>query len=175
MNRALRAGYAAAPSTLKAVARQTTAKDFRNKTSVQLGEAPTLERVNESGAFKHGTIAEAKESYAIDSFGTILGFSRKAMINDDLGALMDMAGKWGQASVEFEAQFLVDLLVANAGLGPNMHDANALFHASHANLAGAGAVLSEVTLSAARLSMRTQKGLSGRPINVAPKFLIVPP
>lgn len=175
VNRALRAGYATAPATLKTVAKQTTAKDFRNKTSIQLGEAPTLERVNEAGEFKHGTMAEAKESYAIDSFGKIISFSRKAMINDDLGALMDMAGKWGQASIEFEAQFLVNLLIANAGLGPVIGDTNTLFHASHGNLAGSGAVLSEATLSAARLAMRTQKGLAGKPINVAPKFLIVPP
>jgi phage major head subunit gpT-like protein/phage head maturation protease len=175
VNRALRAGYSAAPQTLKTVARQTTAKDFRNKTSVQLGEAPTLEKVNESGEFKHGSIAEAKESYAIDSFGKIIAISRKALINDDLGAFMDMAGKWGQAAVEFEAQFLVNLIEMNVGLGPNMDDGNTLFHASHNNIAGSAATLSITSLSAARLAMRTQKGLSGKPINVAPKFLIVPP
>jgi hypothetical protein len=175
VNRALRAGYAAAPATLKTVARQTTAKDFRNKTSVQIGEAPTLEKVTESGEFKHGTIAEAKESYAIDSFGKIFGISRKALINDDLSAFFDMAGKWGQASVEFEGQFLVNLIEMNTGLGPNMDDGNTLFHALHGNLAGSNATITEDSLSAARLAMRIQKGLSGKPINVAPKFLIVPP
>ncbi|WP_342747283.1 prohead protease/major capsid protein fusion protein [Oceaniglobus roseus] len=175
VNRSLRAGYAAAPDTLKSAARRTTARDFRAKTSIQLGEAPTLEKVNEGGEFKHGTMDEAKESYAIDSYGRIFAISRKAMVNDDLGAFVDMAGKWGMAAVEFEAQFLVNLLVANSGIGPNMDDGNALFHASHGNLAASGAILSEATLSAARLAMRTQKGLSGKPIKVTPKYLIVPP
>jgi phage head maturation protease len=175
VNRSLHAGYAAAPDTLKTVGRRTTARDFRAKTSIQMGEAPTLEKVSEAGEFKSGTMAEAKESYAIDSYGKIIAFSRKAMVNDDLGALTDMAGKWGQAAVEFEAQFLVNLLTLAAGAGPTMDDAKALFHTDHGNLAGSGAVLSETTLSAARLAMRTQKGLSGKPINVTPKFLIVPP
>lgn len=107
-----------------------------------MGEAPTLKKVNESGEFESGTMAEAKESYAIDSFGRIIGFTRKAMVNDDLGALTDLSGKWGKAAVEFEAKFLVDLLVANSGAGPTMDDGNTLFHADHDNLAGSGGALS---------------------------------
>ena len=175
VNRTLRASYAAAPDTLKMVGRRTTARDFRRKTSIQLGEAPALKKVNEGGEFEHGTMAEAKESYAIDSFGKIIGFTRKALVNDDLGALVDMAGKWGQAALEFEAQFLVNLLLANSGAGPTMGDGTALFHATHKNLAASGAALSITSLSMARLAMRTQTGLSGTPVNVAPKFLIVPP
>ncbi|QCO57961.1 peptidase U35 (plasmid) [Pseudorhodobacter turbinis] len=175
VNRALRAGYDTAPATLKAAAKQTTAKDFRNKTSIQLSEAPTLEQVGETGSYKHGTMEEAKETYPIGLYGKVVAISRRAMINDDVGAFTDMRGKFGKAAAEFEAQFLVDLLVANAGAGPNMDDGAALFHASHGNLAGTGAVLSETTLGAARLAMRTQKGLTGKPINVTPKFLIVPP
>jgi len=175
VNRSLRAGYAAAPDTLKLVGRRTSARDFRAKTSIQLGEAPTLEKVNEGGEFTHGTMDEAKESYAIDSYGRIFAVSRKALVNDDLGALVDMAGKWGMAAVEFEGQFLVNLLTMGAGAGPVMDDTQTLFHASHSNLAGVGALLSVASLSLARLAMRTQKGLSGKPINVTPKYLIVHP
>lgn len=173
-NRSLRRGYEAAPQTLKMVARQTTAKDFRAKTGIQLGEAPTLEKVNEAGEYKYGSFAEAKESYAIDTYGKIVGLSRKAMVNDDLGAFVDLAGKFGVAAAEFEAQFLVDLLESNAGLGPTMDDAKALFHADHGNLAAAGAAIADTTLSAARLAMRTQTGLSGTRINVTPRYLLVP-
>jgi hypothetical protein len=35
-------------------------------------------------------MAEAKESYAIDSYGRIFGITRKALINDDLGAFTDI-------------------------------------------------------------------------------------
>jgi HK97 family phage prohead protease len=174
-NRVLRESYAAAPAALRAAARQTTARDFRAKTSVALGEAPTLQRVNEAGEYEAGTMAEGKESYRIDTYGRIIGISRKALINDDLSAFTDLAGRFGTASADFEAQFLVDLLTAGSGLGPLMDDGQRLFHSTHGNVAASGAVLSATTLSAARLAMRRQKGLSGRAISVQPKFLIVPP
>jgi hypothetical protein len=97
------------------------------------------------------------------------------LINDDLSAFTDLAGRFGTASADFEGQFLVDLLTAGSGLGPLMDDGQRLFHSTHGNVAGTGAVLSPTTLSAARLAMRRQKGLSGRAISVQPKFLIVPP
>ncbi len=175
-NRALRAAYDAAPATLKQAARQTTAKDFRAKTSVQLGEAPTLEKVNEHGEYQYGSMAEAAESYKIDTFGKIIGLTRKAIVNDDLGAFTDLAAKLGQAAAEFEAQFLVDLLESGAGNGPTMSDGNPLFHATaHKNKAASGAAPDETTLSDARLAMRKQKGLSDKPINVTPRFLLVAP
>jgi HK97 family phage prohead protease len=174
-NRVLRESYQAAPAALRATAKQTTARDFRAKTSVALGEAPALERVNEHGEYSSGTMAEAKESYRIDTFGKIIGISRKALINDDLSAFTDLAGRFGVAAADFEAQFLTDLLTSGTGLGPVMDDGQRLFHSSHGNVAASGAILSATTLSAARLAMRRQKGLSGRAISVQPRFLIVPP
>lgn len=170
-NRVLRESYEAAPAVLKTVAKQTTARDFRAKTSVQLGEAPTLDKVNEHGEYRAGTMAEAKETYSIDTFGRIIGLTRKAMVNDDLSAFTDLSGQLGLAAAAFEAEQLTALLVSN----PAMDDSTALFHADHGNLAGTGAALDADTLSAARLAMRRQTGLSGRPIAVAPKFLVVPP
>ncbi|RWB09016.1 MAG: peptidase U35 [Mesorhizobium sp.] len=180
-NRSLRTAYEAAPATLKRVAKQTTARDFRAKTMVQLGEAPTLEKVNEHGEYKYGTMAEAGESYRIDTFGKIVGLSRKAIVNDDLGAFTDLASKMGLAAADFEAQFLVDLLESGAGLGPLMGDNKRLFHADHGNLAADPVDMNGANppefygLDVARLAMRKQTGLSGRRINVAPKFLLVPP
>jgi HK97 family phage prohead protease len=174
-NRVLRESYQAAPAALRAAARQTTARDFRAKTSVALGEAPALLKVNEAGEYEAGTMAEGKEAYRLDTYGRVIGISRKALINDDLSAFTDLAGRFGIAAADFEAQFLVDLLTAGSGLGPLMDDGQRLFHSTHGNVAASGAVLSATTLSAARLAMRRQKGLSGRAISVQPRFLIVPP
>lgn len=174
-NRTLRASYQAAPSVLKQLARQTTHKDFRAKTKVQAADIAKLQKVNEHGEYKHSGFVEAKETYAIGTYGTIVGLSRQALVNDDLGAFTDLAGKLGVAASEFEAQFLIDLLIKAAGLGPTMDDGKAVFHADHGNLAGAGAAIAVDTLSAARLAMRRQKGLNDRPITVAPKYLLIPP
>jgi len=58
----LRAAYEAAPRTFMPIARRTSAADFKQIHRLQLGEAPQLEKVNESGEFKRGTIGEAPPS-----------------------------------------------------------------------------------------------------------------
>lgn len=175
IGRTLRQAYGAAPAGVRLLGRQTTAKDFRAKHRVQLSAAPTLEKVNESGEFKSGSLGEAKESYKIDTFGRIIGITRQALVNDDLGAFADLSRRMGQAAAAFEADFLVTLLTSGSGNGPTMSDAKALFHADHGNKAGAGAAISETTLSAGRLAMRKQTGLGGELIVVTPRFLLVSP
>jgi hypothetical protein len=176
VNRTLRDSYAAAPSGVRRLGRETTAADFRKKSRLMLDSTGlTLEKVNEAGEFKSGAIAEAGESYAVDSFGRIFAISRKALVNDDLGAFTDLTRRLGQAAAAFEAQFLVNLLIAQSGLGPDMSDENPLFDNAHGNVAGTGAVPSETTLSAARLAMRKQVGVGGGLIAVTPAFVMVPP
>ncbi|MEM6383448.1 MAG: prohead protease/major capsid protein fusion protein [Pseudomonadota bacterium] len=174
-NRVLRDAYAAAPAVLRTVARQTTMRDFRARTHVQAADLAKLEKVNESGEYKYSGFVEAKESYAIGTYGTIIGLTRQAIINDDLGAFNDVAGQLGRASTEFEAQFMVDLVVSNAGSGPIMDDGDALFHANHGNLAASASEMTVTSISSARLAMRRQKGINGRVIAATPKYLLVPP
>lgn len=174
-NRTLRAAYDAAPAVLKRLARQSTAKDFRTKTALQAADMAKLEKVSEKGEYKYSDFIEGKESYKIGTYGTIISLSRQMLINDDIGAFTDLSGKLGFASAEFEAQFIVDLLTANDGLGPQMDDGKPVFDLTHGNIAAGAGALSTVTLSAARLAMRRQVGSNGRPIAVTPKFLLVPP
>jgi HK97 family phage prohead protease len=170
VNRTMRQAYTAAPSGLKRVARATTARDFRTKHRIQMTSAPTLLPVNEAGEFHSGAIADQEETYKIGTFGRIIGFTRQAYVNDDLGALNDITRRMGVAAAQFENQFITDLFTTSA----NMSDAHPPFHASHGNLAGTGAVISEATLTAGRLAMRQQTEPGGQLIDATPKFLIVP-
>jgi phage major head subunit gpT-like protein/phage head maturation protease len=174
-NKTLRAMLAMAPAAIKSICRQTTIPDFRNKYSLQLGEAPALEKVGENGEFKSGTIGEGRESYKLDTYGKIFGINRQALVNDNLGAFSDIGRLFGQGAVQFEAQFLVDLITMNSGGGPKMSDTKNMFHADHGNLAASGGAISDTTLSAARLALRSQKGLDKKtPLDLAAKFLLVP-
>jgi len=174
-NRVAMSAYEAAPNPLKSLARQSNVNDFRAKTMLRIGEMGGLEKVGEHGEVKSVTRAENKESYSLDTYAAMFSLSRKAMINDDLGAFTDFAQVAGRAAAEKEASLLLTLLTQSSGAGPVMGDGVRLFHSSHGNLAGSGAVISVTTLSAARLAMRDQKGLDGRtPINATPKFLVVP-
>lgn len=169
--RELRRAYEAAPSGVRMLARQTTARDFRAKRALQFGEGPELQKVLEGGEFQHGTIEESGETYSVETFGRIFSISRQALINDDLGAFTQIPAKLGNAARAFEAAQLVAKLVAN----PTMSDGTAVFHASHGNLAASGAVPSLTTLAEARNAMRRQIGIGGEPINAAPYALVVPP
>lgn len=110
VGRVLRDAYQAAPSGIRRLGRQTTARDFRAVNKIMLGEAPLLEKLNEHGEIKAGTMAEAREAYKVETWA-----------------------------------------------------------------AGTGAVISDATLSAARLALRTQKGIEDRTIRVTPRNLLVPP
>ncbi|MGW1423846.1 phage major capsid protein [Bradyrhizobium manausense] len=174
LNKSLREAYQIAPSGIRRVARETSAVDFRAKSRIQLDHSGfKLEQVNQGGEFPFGSFIDTAESYAVATYGKIFAISRQALVNDDLGGLGDVTQRLGLAAAEFERQKLVDLIVANSGLGPTMSDSLTLFHASHGNV-GTGGVPSETTLSEARLLMRSQTGPGGGIISVVPKYLIVP-
>ncbi len=170
VNRELRAAYNAAPSGARQLARQSTARDFRHKRKLMLGDAPALEKVNEGGEFKSGTIDEAEETYRIATFGKIIGITRQALINDDLGAFTDLPRKMGIAARAFENDFIVNMITSN----PAMPDGNEVFHASHGNILASGS-LDLAGLANARLAMRRQTGLGGMMIDVTPRYVLVSP
>lgn len=171
-NRILMPAYQAAESQLKRLARQRTADDFRPMSLLKLGEFGKLQKVTEAGEIKALTTGEAKEGYSLETFGGMFNLSRKAIINDDLGAFARWAEMMGRAAAETEADQLVDLLTGN----PVMEDGTALFHADHGNLSAAGAAPDVDTLSAARLALRRQTGLDGAsPISATPKFILAAP
>jgi phage head maturation protease len=182
VGRSLRASYTAAPSGIRQLCRQTTANDFRAKSRLMLDSSGfTLERVSEANEFRYGSMAESKETFRLNTFGRIFSITRQALINDDLGAFSDLSRRIGQAAAAFEAQFLVNLLISNAGSGPTMQDDNtAMFHSNHGNVAASGAAPSEQTLSDARLAMRKQTGKGAEPgkagglISATPRFVLVP-
>ena len=170
-NRMLLQAYEAARPNIQRIARRSTAPDFRMKSALRLGGAPSLEKIPESGEVTHGTRGEAKESYRLYTYGRMFAITREALVNDDLSAFSDFASAYGRSAANLEGQLLVDLLASN----PTMTDLLPLFDAGHANMAGSGAVISDATLTAARLALRTQKDLDGvTVIETAPKYLVVP-
>lgn len=171
--RELRQAYQNAPSGIRPAARQVSAKDFRARRVLGLGNAPALDPINEGGEFTFGTIAETGESYKLGTFGKMFTLSRQAIVNDDLGTFADIPRSMGQAAREAENRILAELLTAN----PVMSDGKAVFHADHGN---AKASLTYVTafntlIDHARTGLRRQTGPSGDYINAVPRFIIVAP
>lgn len=168
--RTLRMAYDSTPRTFTPWARRATITDFKPVTRAMLGGAPSLTKVAESGEIKYGTMGEAKEVYALASYGKIIALTRQTLLNDDLDAFTRVPAAFGAAAADLESDLVYNVLLNNAV----MSDTVALFHATHANLMTASAI-DEAAVSALYRSMASQTGLEGRKINLAPQFLIVPP
>ena len=170
-NKTLRQAYEAYPQTFKPFCRQVQAADFRDITRVQLGEAPQLQKVNEAGEFKRGTIGEARERYRVETYGRVVGITRQTIINDDLDAFTRLPAMYGTAIATLESDVVWAILTANAAMG----DGVALFHATHKNLASSGSALSTVSIGEARASMAKQTGIDKKTVlNIRPTYLLVP-
>ncbi|KNX40688.1 Caudovirus prohead protease [Roseovarius tolerans] len=170
-NKTLRQAYDAYPRTFMLFCRQVLATDFKAMHRVQLGEAPQLLEVGESGEFKRGTLGESKESYKVKTYGRVVAITRQTLINDDLDAFTRIPAMYGNSIAQLESDVVWGIITAN----PAMADGNALFHTTHKNLAGTGAALAVEAVGAARAAMAKQTGLDKKTVlNVRPAFLIVP-
>ena len=175
---AVRAAYEAASSPLVTMCFKATANDFRTQSVHQLGELPKLGKVSESGEIKSVSRGEAKESWALDTYGAIFSASRKLIVNDAFNQLGDFARDAGQASANTAADLVVAELTQAGGAGPTMGDTKALFHADHGNLftEAAFAAIDEAGINAMRVAMMTQTGVDGQTlINVRPDTIVVAP
>jgi DNA-binding XRE family transcriptional regulator len=170
-NKTLRQAYEAYPQTFRPFCRQVQTSDFRDIARVQLGEAPQLQKVSESGEFKRGTIGEARERYRVETYGRVVGITRQTIINDDLDAFTRLPAMYGTAIATLESDIVWAILVSN----PTMGDGTALFHATHRNLAATGAMLSTASIGDARAAMAKQTGIDKKTVlNIRPSFLLVP-
>jgi len=170
-NKTLRQAYDAYPRTFALFCRQVLATDFKSMHRVQLGEAPQLLEVGESGEFKRGTLGESKESYKVKTYGRVVAITRQTLINDDLDAFTRIPAMYGNSIAQLESDVVWGIITAN----PAMADGNALFHTTHKNLAATGAALDVASVGAARAAMALQTGLDKKTVlNIRPAFLIVP-
>lgn len=177
-NKTLRDGYTSTPQTFTPFVRFVTATDFKPMYRIALGDAPKLKKLKENGEYTYGTIGESSENYKIDTFGRIISISRKTIINDDLNAFTRIPQMYGVQAANLESDLVWAIIIDNAAMG----DGVLLFHATHKNLAGAGAAISVTSLSAARVAMKSQKGIASdgtdkkeeSHIVVNPTHLVVP-
>lgn len=170
-NKLLRAAYEEAPQTWRPISRDVPVADFKARNLLQVGDAPQLLEVLEHGEYVAGTITEAKEQVQLKTYGRMFTITRQALINDDTNAFAEVPASFGRAARTKES----DLAWAQITGNPTMGDGVALFHATHANLAGAAGAISIDTIGAGRAAMRIQKGIDAvTPLNLSPNYLIVP-
>ncbi|MCL5779193.1 HK97 family phage prohead protease [Limibaculum sp. FT325] len=169
-NKTLRDAYASTPRTFTAWARRATIADFKPVQRTQLGGAPDLHKVLESGEFTYGTIGEVKEVYALATYGRIVGITRQTLINDDLDAFTRIPAAFGASAADLESDIVYAILKQN----PAMGDGTALFDAAHGNV-GTASAITEAALAEAYRLFGKQRGIEERLVSILPRFLLVPP
>ena len=172
IERSIRRTYEALPAEWKNIARQTTAKDFREKTGIAVDGKVTFEEIAQGGEYKHSLLlTDDSAKIKLKTYGRMIKITRQAIINDDLDVFGKLPELLARGAANFQADKVWGLILNNA----KTPDGVAIFHtATHGNLAGAGAVISETTLAAARTAMYKQKTPAGEIMGISPKFLIVP-
>ncbi len=170
-NKSLRAGYEMSESQWKLIAARRTAPDFKTVSELTLDGSARLELVKEDGEFHRGKLVEGKETWQLATYGKIVGITRQAIINDDLGAFTRTPFLLGQEVAMLEADMVIAVITDNAALA----DGYDLFDATHhSNVTASGGPISISTLGDARVLLMTQKLTGGKPMNITPRFLLAP-
>ena len=171
LNKTLRSDYQLAPEFWNLIARETSVNDFKAKSLYQLDSENGMKELPEGDEIKYGKLSEAKQTIKVKTYAEGLILTRQMIINDDLSAFETIPQKFASDWDLLRGDLTWGMLTNNV----TMDDGKSMFHADHNNFAGTGGAISEITLTAALLAMKKQKSISGRTLNIVPKYLIVAP
>lgn len=168
-NKSMAQSYQTAPTTFQLWTGKGSNADFKTATRYRLSEADELEEITEGGEFKHAEVTEASATASVATYGKSFSLTRKAIINDDLGALSTIPALYGAAARRMINKMVYAILTSN----PTIEGA-ALFHNNHKNLSAVD--LNVAGLGTMKAKMARQKNIGGKEdLNIQPAFLIVPP
>lgn len=165
-NKGLIEAYTAVKTVWQLIAAVRNHSDFKTVTRYRLDSTGAFKKVGPDGELKHASLSEASYTNRLDTYGVMLALNRQQMINDDLGAFLDLPklmGRMGALRIE-EAVFV--LLLSNPA---------SFFSAGNRNLlTGAGSALSLSALTTAEATFANQVDSNGKPVLVDPAVLLVP-
>jgi hypothetical protein len=147
--------------------------DFRTQRIARVGGYGTLPTVGQAQPYQPLTSPGDEEAtYALVKKGGTEDLTLEMIANDDVRAISGIPRKLGMAAAQTLYRFVFDMLATNVTC---TYDSVALFHASHNNTASS-APLSQTTLSAGRVAMRSQSayGDNADILGLTPKILVVP-
>lgn len=174
-HKTLLADYLITPDTWSRFCAIGSVTDFRAHNRYRMGTFGSLPIVVEGAEYTNMVLADAtKETITAKKKGAMVGISREALINDDMGIFSRTAAMVGRSAKLTVERDVYALLALAAGLGPVMADALTLFHATHANIS-TGAALSAAAVEADRVLMGSQLDPSSNEVlDLRPAILLVP-
>lgn len=174
MNKSMRASYAVQADTWREWVGVETVKDFRETNRYMNGAfSGAIPVVPEGAEFTTTSIPDgSKLTLATETRGEMITLTRQALINDDMGALVDLAARFGRKAGQSLEIIAYQQLALNTGLGPDMSDSQPFFHSNRANVS-TGAALSVAAIDADRLKFRAQT-FGQDFLDLRPSILLIP-
>lgn len=177
IHKILLGAYANTPDTWRRFCHIGSVSDFRAHNRYRLGSFGTLDALNEHGEFKQKQIPDgAKESITASTKGNIIGLTRQAIINDDMGAFNSLAAAFGRsAKLSIEVDVYTSLAL-NSGAGPALADGHPIFYnrGTGKNNITTSAALTADNLDLDRQAMASLTDISGNEyLDLRPSILLV--
>lgn len=175
LGKVLLGAYATQPNTFESFTKRDVVPDFRTSNRYRTGSIPGLDVILEHGEYKNGAIPDgAKYPLTTQRTGKIFALSREAIVNDDMGALTDLATQFGKAAMRTIENAVYALINANSGLGPTQGDGQPFFHANRSNVNATGAAISVDAIDLDAAALAQQKDPNGQDfLDLQPAVLLV--
>lgn len=140
--------------------------DFKESERVRLTDVGDLLPVGADGEIKDGGVTEETAKNQLETYAKKFCLTRKMIINDDLGAFLQIPTAMGTRAARLIDQLFFKRLLSNP---------YGLFHEKHKNLlTGAESALDFESLAKAIQVFADQTDADNQPIAVEPRYLLVP-
>jgi hypothetical protein len=127
INKSMMVGYTEVPATWKGPMRQgESVADFKTINRIRLGGIPNLPVWNDTSRPETASMADAKESYAVEARSVGVPFSYKLLVNDDMSALTRVPLSLGDSAARTVNAVAWSQITSN----PTMSDSVSLFSAA---------------------------------------------
>lgn len=134
----------------------------------------TLPEVPANHGYDEAAIGEKYETWSIKDYGATFTISDRAMRADAKGALVRIPQMLGRAARRTVSASVANLFEQASGLGPTMTEDSAVaFSTTNSNYAAVDITLAYVEAAFSAFASQTAYG-SSRPMNLKPKWLVVP-
>jgi hypothetical protein len=165
------------PNTSKQICGTLSVKDFKSNSIYRPIDGLSLKLIDSSGKIPAGTMGETNYTNQAKTYGRLISVSRQQIVNDDLGVFGSLGADFGRAAGRLHDQLFYTLLATAVSGGfvsgaRNNYISGGASALSSAALGNAYEAMLEQTIST---SDDDPMGATTRPIDVTPKYLLIPP
>lgn len=165
-NKTLLAAYEAVNSVADQICATTDVNDFKQVTRYRMTASGIFQKVGPDGELKHATLDSESYTNQVETYGRMIALTRQMIINDDLGAFLQIPRAIGRMSALALEEAVFTLFLSNP---------NAFFSSGNANyFEGADSALDVDSLTVGERMFLDRVDSKGKPILVQPAILFVP-